>query len=316
MEKIKDQIPLVSIVMPAYNGEKYIGAAIEHILNQTYSNIELIIVEDCSTDNTLKIIEQIEDERLVLIKNNTNRGISYSTNLAIEKSHGKYIALHDDDDISALDRIEVSVDYMENHEEIDIVGGGSLIIDENDSIVKNNITPRSNPKVIKAMLLFKNLDFCNSTAMIRKKFLSDNNLKYRNDFLGMQDYQFYVEASKKGSISSVSNILLYYRQHSQNETTRQKRVNSNMRSELFADIQRNSIRASGFKLNETELQIINDMVSEQMKTNYTVEEIGKLKEVFKQMIIQAEMMNIDWLDELRWQCRKILSERLVRSDFL
>lgn len=98
--------PLVSVIMPAYNGEKYIGDAIESILNQTYDNFELIIVEDKSTDHTLDVIHGYEDSRISLYLNECNRGIAYSTNLGIEQSKGKYIALLDDDDMSASRRLE------------------------------------------------------------------------------------------------------------------------------------------------------------------------------------------------------------------
>ena len=84
--------PLVSVIMPAYNGEKYIGAAIESILNQTYGNWELIIIEDKSTDNTLDVIQKYKDSRISLYLNPCNKGIAYSTNLGITQSKGKYIA--------------------------------------------------------------------------------------------------------------------------------------------------------------------------------------------------------------------------------
>lgn len=302
--------------MPAYNGEKYIGTAIERILEQTYSNIELIIIEDCSTDNTLDIIGKYHDERIQLIKNKQNMGIAYSTNLAIEKCSGKYIALHDDDDVSTINRIELSVKFLEDHNEIDIVGGGSLTIDACNLFIRNNITPRSNPKVIKAMLLFRCLDFYNSTAMLRKDFVQKNVLSYKDGYLGMQDYQFYVEASKVGMISSIPNILLYHRQHDCNETLRQKTDNKSLRSKKYAEIQRNSLYMSGFRLSDYELQIINEQISEQMKPYYSLNELEDLKRVFVKIIRQAEEMQIDWLDELRWQCRKLLSERLVRTDLL
>ena len=92
--------PLVSVVMPAYNGEKYIGESIESILRQTYDDLELIIVEDKSTDHTLQVIQTYSDTRIHLYTNERNLGISYSTNFGIDHSNGKYIALLDDDDLA------------------------------------------------------------------------------------------------------------------------------------------------------------------------------------------------------------------------
>ena len=102
---------LVSVIMPAYNAEEYIGEAISSILSQTYEKLELIVVEDCSTDNTIGQIDKYRDDnRIVVIKNPVNKGISYSTNTGIGTAKGKYIALLDDDDMAAVNRIELQVD--------------------------------------------------------------------------------------------------------------------------------------------------------------------------------------------------------------
>ena len=146
--------PKVSVIMPAYNGEKYIGAAIESILNQTYDNWELIIVEDQSEDGTIDVIQKYtDDSRVHLYQNKENRGISYSTNFAIQKSAGKYIALLDDDDIATSRRLEWEVAYLEAHKEIDILGGRSALIDKNGQFIRYDEDPIYNPKLIKAYLL-------------------------------------------------------------------------------------------------------------------------------------------------------------------
>ena len=92
--------PVVSVIMPAYNGGKYIAEAIESIINQTYQAWELIIIEDCSQDNTLEIIKRyLYDPRIKLYQNDRNIGIAGSRNKAIQMSSGEYIAVQDDDDI-------------------------------------------------------------------------------------------------------------------------------------------------------------------------------------------------------------------------
>ncbi|MCI8465867.1 MAG: glycosyltransferase family 2 protein [Lachnospiraceae bacterium] len=146
--------PLVSVIMPAYNGEKYIGEAIESVLNQTYGNLELIVVEDKSTDATPDLIRRYQDSRIRLYFNDRNQGIAYSTNLGIEKSRGKYIALLDDDDIALERRLEWQVDFLEKHEEIDVLGGRSALIDKDGNFIGYDKEPIYNPKYIKANLLF------------------------------------------------------------------------------------------------------------------------------------------------------------------
>ncbi|MGK4060387.1 glycosyltransferase family 2 protein [Loigolactobacillus coryniformis] len=106
--------PLVSIIMPAHNSERYIKTAIESVQQQIYSNWELIIVDDCSSDATHKIISRFIDARIKLITLSENLGISYARNKAIQKSTGKYIAFLDSDDVWRTDKLSKQINYMEN----------------------------------------------------------------------------------------------------------------------------------------------------------------------------------------------------------
>lgn len=307
--------PLVSVIMPAYNGEKYIGDAIEYILNQTYDNFELIIVEDKSTDHTLDVIHGYEDSRISLYLNECNRGIAYSTNLGIEQSKGKYIALLDDDDMSASRRLEWQVEYMEEHKEVDILGGRNAVIDAEGNFIRYDVEPLKNPKYIKAMLLFSNEKFANCTAMIRKSFIIKHGLKYQDGCLGMQDFKFYIDSSKVGVITSIDRLLDFKRIHGEEATIQSMKSHEVERARLFAQFQRDSIRMSGFRLEEEQLQIINETLGESFKRSYTREEAAALYDVFKEILRQAREMKIDYLKELEQVCKKFLFKIvLVRVD--
>ena len=97
--------PLVSVIIPCYNAEKYVESAIRSIMNQTYKNLEIIITDDCSTDDTLEILQKLakEDSRIKLYKNETNLKIVKTLNNMISQANGKYIARMDADDISLLE---------------------------------------------------------------------------------------------------------------------------------------------------------------------------------------------------------------------
>ena len=102
---------LVSVVMPNYNTEEeYLRSAIESILNQTYSNFEFIIIDDGSTNDSVSIIESYDDERIVLIKNTENQGVTRSLNIALDHCKGDYIARMDSDDVSFPNRFEKQVE--------------------------------------------------------------------------------------------------------------------------------------------------------------------------------------------------------------
>lgn len=303
--------PLVSVIMPAYNGKKYISEAIESILNQTYDNLELVIVEDKSTDNTLNIIQSYQDSRIRLYLNAQNRGIAYSTNLAISKSSGKYIALLDDDDIALERRLEWQVAFLEEHEEIDILGGRSALIDKDGKFIRYDKEPIYNSNFIKANLLFYNKKFANCTAMIRKSFIEKNNLKYQENCLGMQDFKFYIDSSKVGKMTSIDRLVHLKRTHDEEVTVLSQKLHAKERKSLFAQFQRESIAKSGFRLSEEQLKTINDTITEIPKKSYSVEDVKRLYLVFKEMVKQAREMNIDYLPELEYSCKKILGDRIL-----
>lgn len=127
-KKIKD---LVSIIMPSYNTGAFIEDSIQSVLNQTYSNWELIIVDDCSTDNTLEILEKINDDRIIILKNAKNSGAAVSRNKALRKAKGQWVAFLDSDDLWHPEKLEKQIAFMKtnkyyfsytNYEEIDMEG--------------------------------------------------------------------------------------------------------------------------------------------------------------------------------------------------
>ena len=115
-------MPKVSVIMGTHNGGKYIRRAIESILNQSYSDFEFIICDDCSTDNVVEVIKSFKDKRIILIGNEQQLGLAASLNRCIEFSKGEYLARMDDDDISHSDRFEKQVDFLDTHPEYAIVG--------------------------------------------------------------------------------------------------------------------------------------------------------------------------------------------------
>ena len=109
--------PLVSIITPLYNSEKYIAETIESVLAQTYTNWEMIIVDDCSKDNGVRVVEEYQkkDKRIKLYKNEINRGVSYTRNKAIDLANGKYIAFLDSDDLWKKEKLEKQIKFMEDN---------------------------------------------------------------------------------------------------------------------------------------------------------------------------------------------------------
>lgn len=138
---------LVSIVMPVYNVEKYLQESINSILNQTYRNIELIIIDDGSTDSSVKIIKNYKDERIKAFYFE-NGGCSKQRNFGLTAASGYYLALMDADDISECDRIKNQVEFLQSNIDIDVLGTNASIIDNNGKIIREknilNFTKRLN----------------------------------------------------------------------------------------------------------------------------------------------------------------------------
>lgn len=308
------QKPLVTVVMPVYNAEDYVEEAIRSILLQTYSNLELIIVDDNSEDGSLNRIYGFCDERIKIIHNETNKGIAYTTNIAIKNGDGKYIALMDDDDVSEPERIEKQVKYLENHIEIDVLGGAYEVIDEEGNHISYPAVPRSNSKYIKAMLPFRCVDFVNSTTMIRRDFIIKNDIWYRDGFYGMQDYQFFIEAAEKGAISSLDSKILKKRKHRNCYTDLQIMNNSKKRGEKFKEIRIKALRERGFKLDEDQIDVLNTSLPEIMTQELDRNCLEKLYYVLKDILIQAHILNLDYQEELEVFLKKLFAERVYRTN--
>ncbi|ADR22198.1 hypothetical protein MATR_01610 [Marivirga tractuosa] len=194
--------PVLSIIMPAYNAEKYISEAIESIINQTYTNWELLICDDNSTDKTYEIAKSFMDERIKLFKNPVNKKKPKTTNWLFTKSKGEIITIHDADDIShplrfekQINQILKSPNYFCGCDMQYIKENGKLL---NRGIKKINILNRNYPRVGDATLVFY-------------KSAIDNGVIYRDFFSNNMDYDFGLRLLKNYSYKNVNEYLYYYR---------------------------------------------------------------------------------------------------------
>jgi glycosyltransferase involved in cell wall biosynthesis len=202
---------LISVILPVYNAQLYVKEAIESILNQTYVNFELIILNDGSNDNSLKIIQEIMrfDNRIILV-NRENRGLVYTLNEGIKLSKGKYIARMDADDISLAHRFEEQIKLMEE-QSLDICGSHYLLVDEQNNINGLNLTPITHHMCFLA--LASEVPFAHPSVMIRKDFLVSNSLEYgQSKYIIAEDLDLWIRMYEKGvKFGNVNDILFRYR---------------------------------------------------------------------------------------------------------
>jgi glycosyltransferase involved in cell wall biosynthesis len=208
-----NKTPIISVILPAYNGERYLREAVESILSQTFSDFELLIIDDGSSDRSAEIIRSYDDARIVLISNETNKGLPYSLNRGLARARGTYIARMDQDDISLPTRFEEQVRFMENHPEIGIVGAWMRSLGKPEGYVMKGFTEDED---IRANLLF-NTSLAHPTIVIRAKVFQDFALLYDPLLTqGAEDYDLWVRASKVTKLASIPKILVRYRIHGNN----------------------------------------------------------------------------------------------------
>ncbi len=211
-------VPLVSVILPVYNAEKFIVSAIESVLAQDFKNFELLVINDGSTDESEQLIKKIVDPRIVYIKNATNIGLIATLNKGIDAALGKYIARMDADDISMSTRFELQVAFLENNLEIGLCGTSFFSW---DGLNKDLKTLPSNAEEIKSELLFRNV-IAHPTVMMRKKVLIENALRYSMDALNAEDYDLWTRMARVTSIANLPLPLLLYRVHAMQVTQTQK----------------------------------------------------------------------------------------------
>lgn len=301
--------PLVSVIMPIYNAEKYVRIAIDSILNQTYSNLELILIDDCPTDTTMHIVNNINDVRIRIIHNSENKGIAYSRNQGLNNSRGKYIAIMDDDDVSMPQRLEKQIAFLEANEDIDILGARHEIINSKGELIKPSYAALYNPNYIKAMYLFRNV-YANSTIMLRKDVLDKYKFQFMDNCLGMEDFRFWIECSKVCKMTAIDDVVLQYRECLENESSRI--LNSEIaekRKSLYAEFQKYSLEKSGFLLSERQLNCLTNVMGEFNVSCNTLEELNEFYNALQEMIRQAEEKNFDNKQEIRILCKKLFIEK-------
>lgn len=211
--------PEVSVIMPVYNAESYIAAAIESILQQTFTSFELIIIDDGSTDNSAEIISKISllDQR-IRFYSRENKGLATTLNEAILYSKGKYIARMDSDDISNLDRIAIQVEHLRAFPEIDLISSAFIPFKKANELLEP-ITHPTNPLLIQFLLSFCS-PICHPAVFAKSAVLKSH--QYRYD-VATEDHELWCRVSSTHIISNQNNILLRYRLHDTSLTAKNKK---------------------------------------------------------------------------------------------
>jgi glycosyltransferase involved in cell wall biosynthesis len=202
--------PKVSVLMPAYNAEKYISDSIDSILIQTFADFEFVIIDDCSTDKTWDIIQEYsqKDKRIVAIKNEKNLGIAGNRNKLKKLAKGEYIMWQDADDISMEGRMQMQVEVLDKDSSIGIVGGYLQFFDETGDF---NIRKYDSKDSVLRQNIFRYSPVAQPASMIRKNVL-DKVGDYDLNYPPAEDLDMSFRIGKNYKFSNVQKIVLRYRE--------------------------------------------------------------------------------------------------------
>lgn len=210
-------IPKVTVLIPVYNCQKYVAEAIESVLEQGFSDFELLLIDDGSTDGSRDILGSYADPRIRVILNETNLGIPRTLNKGLGLARGEYFALLDNDDFASPNRLELQVDFLERHEEYAAVGTWAVTTDEEGRTLGQIKRLFVAPDEVQSQLLFR-CCLLHPSMTARTSVLRSH--VYREDFVTCADFDLWVRVAKTHRIGSLPSILMHHREHADRATHR------------------------------------------------------------------------------------------------
>lgn len=217
--------PLVSILMPVYKTAPYLREAMDSMLSQTFTDFELIVLDDCSPDDAAAIMDTYSDPRIVRYKGEKNAGLSNVLNVGIGLARGKYIARMDSDDISLPNRLQVQVDYLETHPEIDLVSVGMRLFGAKEEVWIREL----NPEKVKINALFHSPILHASSVWCKGSF-EKQGLRFRQEMVPAEDYDLWTRALVKGlKLVNLPDVLYKYRMHPSQATVQADKTSAKSR---------------------------------------------------------------------------------------
>jgi glycosyltransferase involved in cell wall biosynthesis len=206
----------VSILMPMFNAERYIRSAATSILDQTFRDLELVVVDDGSSDRSAEFVGAIRDPRIRLLQNPRRLGVSAARNQALAQARGTYVGFMDSDDVARPDRIARQVDFLTAHNDVALVGSWAGLIDSGGRLIGSIEVPCDADTIFS--LLPRHNCFVASSVMVRRTCMERLG-GFRTEMSVAEDYDFFLRASEHFPLANIGTTLLSYRVHPSQLTT-------------------------------------------------------------------------------------------------
>jgi glycosyltransferase involved in cell wall biosynthesis len=228
----------ITVLMPVYNGAKYLRETIENVLSQTFRDFVFMIINDGSTDETEQIIQSYPDERIKYLNNEANLGLVKTLNKGIELVETEFLARMDADDLWVETKLEKQIEVLDRRPEIGICGTS---IRKFGTYEANFIFPQNNEELKVGFLFYCCMS--HPSVVFRMSFLRNTGLRYRPDYFPAEDYKMWVDALSLTQIYNIPEILVFYRQHdsqiTQDSNTSQSLMTDRVRLELINELSDN-----------------------------------------------------------------------------
>jgi len=275
--------PAITVLMPVYNGEKYLHESIASILTQTFTDFEFLIINDGSIDKSEEIILSYSDPRIIYVKNVENIKLISTLNNGIAISKGKYIARMDADDISLPDRLQEQFIFMETHSEVALCGSWFEEFKDGER-TKKIVKYASLHNEIMMKMLYQ-CHFCHPTIIVRKSMIVTFNTKFDSDFIHAEDYDFFVRVGETFKLANIQKVLLRYRFHEKSVSVQyrdtQIKNSTVIKKRLFKKI--------GFNIDDKELELYTAIAQHDYKLEK--EFINKAQALLEKMVLANRISN-------------------------
>lgn len=205
--------------MPVYNNGAYVAEAIESMLGQTFDDFELIVLDDCSTDHSQSVIESYTDNRIIYHRNEKNIGLANNLNVGLNLARGEFIARMDGDDISLPERLQIQIDFLENHPDIDLCSCGVEKFGKETDVWMRE----TDPEQVKITMMFYS-PVLHASSVWRREIFEKHNLRYRQDAFPAEDYDLWARAVFHCKLVNIPQVLYKYRIHGIQVTKTDDRV--------------------------------------------------------------------------------------------
>ena len=311
----KQPLPLLTVLMPVYNAEKFLDESIGSILNQTYLEFELLILDDASTDNSLKIIKNYakEDKRIRVLINKTNQKQAKCRNRLLKNTTTEFIAWMDADDISVIYRLQMQMDFLKQNPDIDVVSSHLAYFDKNNVIIK---APLGDNKIKSVFLLDCAVAGC---CIVRMKKIRANKIAYNEDLKSAEDFQYWVDCCPFVNFATIGKVLYKYRIHAMQDSS----ANIKIQREAHFVIVKNHLLKFNIEIDQEIIKILlnwydgNFNYQKFKKAAKILEQIYLIKDFYGHTGVDRSQILIYYIDLLQHLCKNsfITNDQKIVKEF-